>query len=309
MHYDAPDGPYNFNEGVFSNDIGFSFVDFANSYPLQDITESLLLPAQISCSHEDWDTYFRCDDDVQSSSQTPFNCEGLTGKFNQHLQPEMSEASALSDIGSPYTQVTSLNGGSVLSTPPQSSLASRETSICLLDPQVQNFEQALLPELPSESVSVQDSEGERRLTPLRKELYDVIAEVYYCPMGKPNGELCSKKHKPTTQKCKYVRNLDSHFLPFWCDECERPFSSKNVYSRHVREQHLARKSFCTYPGCTRTHGFSRERNMYDHMRRTHNIDTGSNSPKSSQGKVHKNRSCKAKKTQRKGFRSSGNPKV
>ncbi|KAI5284469.1 hypothetical protein KEM52_002904, partial [Ascosphaera acerosa] len=168
-----------------------------------------------------------------------------------------------------------------------------------------------------------DSRGERRLDQSRKELYDRVADTYYCPLGGLNGELCDKKHKPTSQRCKYVRNLDSHFLPFWCDECERPFSSKNVYSRHVREQHLNNKTHCPVEGCSRAQGFSRERNMHDHMRRTHGIEpsigagaagdtgaAGKNSPLLSPARVQKSRSPKARRpASRKGQKPDGSSKL
>ncbi|KZZ87756.1 hypothetical protein AAP_05460 [Ascosphaera apis ARSEF 7405] len=71
------------------------------------------------------------------------------------------------------------------------------------------------------------------------------------------------------------------------------FSSKNVYSRHVREQHTQAKYFCNHPGCSRTHGFARYRNMMDHMQRAHKCGSLKVSKKSS-GKIQKSRTAKPK---------------
>ncbi len=75
--------------------------------------------------------------------------------------------------------------------------------------------------------------------------------------------------------------MDSHLKPYRCkvEGCqEARFSSTACLLRHEREAHAMhghgeKPYMCTYEGCDRSisgHGFPRQWNLRDHMRRVHN---------------------------------------
>ncbi|KAH8889276.1 hypothetical protein GQ53DRAFT_652953, partial [Thozetella sp. PMI_491] len=101
--------------------------------------------------------------------------------------------------------------------------------------------------------------------------------LFHCPWeGQPN---CS--HKPEKLKCNYDKFVDSHLKPYRCkhEGCQNTrFSSTACLLRHEREAHAMhghgeKPYLCTYEGCDRAvpgHGFPRQWNLRDHMRRVHN---------------------------------------
>ncbi|KAJ4403749.1 hypothetical protein N0V85_005020 [Neurospora sp. IMI 360204] len=105
--------------------------------------------------------------------------------------------------------------------------------------------------------------------------------LFHCPWeGETN---CN--HKPEKLKCNYDKFVDSHLKPYRCkvEGCQNArFSSTACLLRHEREAHAMhghgeKPYLCTYEGCERSlpgHGFPRQWNLRDHMRRVHN-DNGS----------------------------------
>ncbi|KAJ3479984.1 hypothetical protein NLG97_g8175 [Lecanicillium saksenae] len=101
--------------------------------------------------------------------------------------------------------------------------------------------------------------------------------LFHCPWeGQPG---CN--HKPEKLKCNYDKYVDSHLKPYKCkvQSCQDArFSSTACRLRHEREAHglhgHGNKPFlCTYEGCERAqegHGFPRQWNLRDHMKRVHN---------------------------------------
>lgn len=84
---------------------------------------------------------------------------------------------------------------------------------------------------------------------------------------------------PTNQKSS--KFVDSHLKPYRCkvEGCQNArFSSTACLLRHEREAHAMhghgeKPYLCTYEGCERSqpgHGFPRQWNLRDHMRRVHN---------------------------------------
>ncbi|OAR02291.1 hypothetical protein LLEC1_03645 [Akanthomyces lecanii] len=101
--------------------------------------------------------------------------------------------------------------------------------------------------------------------------------LFHCPW---EGD-ASCNHKPEKLKCNYDKYVDSHLKPYKCKvaSCEDArFSSTACRLRHEREAHglhgHGNKPFlCTYAGCERAeegHGFPRQWNLRDHMKRVHN---------------------------------------
>ncbi|KAL2270347.1 hypothetical protein VTJ83DRAFT_2531 [Remersonia thermophila] len=130
-------------------------------------------------------------------------------------------------------------------------------------------------------------EGESaRDHPLYKNAFPQADGLFHCPWeGQAN---CN--HKPEKLKCNYDKFVDSHLKPYRCkvDGCENArFSSTACLLRHEREAHAmhghGEKPYrCTYEGCERSipgHGFPRQWNLRDHMRRVHN-DNGAAQPSS-----------------------------
>ncbi|KAJ4304131.1 hypothetical protein N0V88_001741 [Collariella sp. IMI 366227] len=85
-------------------------------------------------------------------------------------------------------------------------------------------------------------------------------------------------------KCNYDKFVDSHLKPYRCrvEGCQNTrFSSTACLLRHEREAHAMhghgeKPYLCTYEGCERAipgHGFPRQWNLRDHMKRVHN-DSG-----------------------------------
>ncbi|KAL2164166.1 hypothetical protein VTH06DRAFT_3380 [Thermothelomyces fergusii] len=101
--------------------------------------------------------------------------------------------------------------------------------------------------------------------------------LFHCPW---EGQ-ASCNHKPEKLKCNYDKFVDSHLKPYRCkvDGCQNArFSSTACLLRHEREAHAMhghgeKPYLCTYEGCERSipgHGFPRQWNLRDHMRRVHN---------------------------------------
>lgn len=85
--------------------------------------------------------------------------------------------------------------------------------------------------------------------------------------------------------------MDSHLKPYRCkvEGCQNArFSSTACLLRHEREAHAMhghgeKPYLCTYEGCERSvagHGFPRQWNLRDHMRRVHNDNGTSTQPAS-----------------------------
>ncbi|KAK3944565.1 zinc finger protein GLI2 [Diplogelasinospora grovesii] len=101
--------------------------------------------------------------------------------------------------------------------------------------------------------------------------------LFHCPWeGQP-----SCNHKAEKLKCNYDKFVDSHLKPYRCkvEGCQNArFSSTACLLRHEREAHAMhghgeKPYLCTYEGCERSlpgHGFPRQWNLRDHMRRVHN---------------------------------------
>ncbi|KAI5306501.1 Saccharopine dehydrogenase [Ascosphaera pollenicola] len=284
MDFDACDTLSFFSAADSSSDYP-SLPDYPLSYDSHAVMNPMTFRPEIN-----YNEYLQFDE-----QEVPFvDNAAYLSPFNHHLHTPTFNYSQLSDIGSPYTNVSSPSMGSALLSPPESNMASREASVCMFSPQMQNIERTMLAEPLEDVDSGAENDGERcNLTAAEVDHYNVTAQIYCCPFMGPNGEPCEKGHLPTTQRCKYVRHLDSHYKPFKCEGCRMRFSSKNVYSRHVREQHSEAKYFCTFEGCSRTHGFARHRNMVDHMNRAHKCGEVK-VPKKPSGKVQKNRPSKPK---------------
>ncbi|KAM7223847.1 zinc finger protein GLI2 [Rhypophila decipiens] len=101
--------------------------------------------------------------------------------------------------------------------------------------------------------------------------------LFHCPW---EGQ-ASCNHKPEKLKCNYDKFVDSHLKPYRCkvEGCQNArFSSTACLLRHEREAHAMhghgeKPYLCTYEGCERSlpgHGFPRQWNLRDHMRRVHN---------------------------------------
>ncbi|KAL2016731.1 hypothetical protein VTK56DRAFT_3120 [Thermocarpiscus australiensis] len=128
---------------------------------------------------------------------------------------------------------------------------------------------------------------------LYKNAFPQADGLFHCPWeGQP-----SCNHKPEKLKCNYDKFVDSHLKPYRCkvEGCQNArFSSTACLLRHEREAHAMhghgeKPYLCTYEGCERSvpgHGFPRQWNLRDHMRRVHN-DNGTTaqpaSPPSSGG--------------------------
>ncbi|KAH6624361.1 hypothetical protein B0J18DRAFT_176646 [Chaetomium sp. MPI-SDFR-AT-0129] len=104
--------------------------------------------------------------------------------------------------------------------------------------------------------------------------------LFHCPW---EGQ-ASCNHKPEKLKCNYDKFVDSHLKPYRCkvEGCQNArFSSTACLLRHEREAHAMhghgeKPYLCTHDGCERSiagHGFPRQWNLRDHMRRVHN-DSG-----------------------------------
>ncbi|KAK3322400.1 hypothetical protein B0H66DRAFT_601855 [Apodospora peruviana] len=111
--------------------------------------------------------------------------------------------------------------------------------------------------------------------------------LFHCPW---EGQ-ASCNHKPEKLKCNYDKFVDSHLKPYRCkvEGCQNArFSSTACLLRHEREAHAMhghgeKPYLCTYEGCERSlpgHGFPRQWNLRDHMRRVHN-DNGTAAPPAS----------------------------
>ncbi|KAK3379354.1 hypothetical protein B0T24DRAFT_646982 [Lasiosphaeria ovina] len=112
---------------------------------------------------------------------------------------------------------------------------------------------------------------------LYKTAYPQADGLFHCPWeGQP-----SCNHKPEKLKCNYDKFVDSHLKPYRCkvEGCQNArFSSTACLLRHEREAHAMhghgeKPYLCTYEGCERAetgHGFPRQWNLRDHMRRVHN---------------------------------------
>ncbi|KAI0480081.1 hypothetical protein GGR56DRAFT_663908 [Xylariaceae sp. FL0804] len=126
-----------------------------------------------------------------------------------------------------------------------------------------------------------DGESCARDHELYRSAYPQADGLFHCPWeGK-----ASCNHKPEKLKCNYDKFVDSHLKPYRCkaEACENSrFSSTACLLRHEREAHAMhghgdKPYMCTYEGCDRAvpgHGFPRQWNLKDHMRRVHN-DNGS----------------------------------
>ncbi|KAK1756135.1 zinc finger protein GLI2 [Echria macrotheca] len=112
---------------------------------------------------------------------------------------------------------------------------------------------------------------------LYKNAYPQADGLFHCPW---EGE-ATCNHKPEKLKCNYDKFVDSHLKPYRCkvEGCQNArFSSTACLLRHEREAHAMhghgeKPYLCTYEGCERSqpgHGFPRQWNLRDHMRRVHN---------------------------------------
>ncbi|KAK4239852.1 hypothetical protein C8A03DRAFT_42554 [Achaetomium macrosporum] len=112
---------------------------------------------------------------------------------------------------------------------------------------------------------------------LYKNAFPQADGLFHCPW---EGQ-ASCNHKPEKLKCNYDKFVDSHLKPYRCkvEGCQNArFSSTACLLRHEREAHAmhghGEKPYrCTYEGCERSipgHGFPRQWNLRDHMRRVHN---------------------------------------
>ncbi|AEO58018.1 hypothetical protein MYCTH_2304963 [Thermothelomyces thermophilus ATCC 42464] len=112
---------------------------------------------------------------------------------------------------------------------------------------------------------------------LYKNAFPQADGLFHCPW---EGQ-ASCNHKPEKLKCNYDKFVDSHLKPYRCkvDGCQNArFSSTACLLRHEREAHAMhghgeKPYLCTYEGCERSipgHGFPRQWNLRDHMRRVHN---------------------------------------
>ncbi|KAK0621471.1 hypothetical protein B0T17DRAFT_291695 [Bombardia bombarda] len=101
--------------------------------------------------------------------------------------------------------------------------------------------------------------------------------LFHCPWE--GQQSCN--HKPEKLKCNYDKFVDSHLKPYRCkvEGCQNArFSSTACLLRHEREAHAMhghgeKPYLCSYEGCERSltgHGFPRQWNLRDHMRRVHN---------------------------------------
>ncbi|KAK4151245.1 hypothetical protein C8A00DRAFT_45507 [Chaetomidium leptoderma] len=122
---------------------------------------------------------------------------------------------------------------------------------------------------------------------LYKNAFPQADGLFHCPW---EGQ-ASCNHKAEKLKCNYDKFVDSHLKPYRCkvEGCQNArFSSTACLLRHEREAHAMhghgeKPYLCTYEGCERSisgHGFPRQWNLRDHMRRVHN-DNGTAAPPAS----------------------------
>ncbi|CAP68648.1 uncharacterized protein PODANS_7_6190 [Podospora anserina S mat+] len=144
----------------------------------------------------------------------------------------------------------------------------------------------LVPAMGEDAFALPPAFGARRMSGegesardhyLYKNAYPHADGLFHCPWeGQP-----SCNHKPEKLKCNYDKFVDSHLKPYRCkvEGCQNArFSSTACLLRHEREAHAMhghgeKPYLCTYEGCERSvagHGFPRQWNLRDHMRRVHN---------------------------------------
>ncbi|KAK4165328.1 hypothetical protein QBC43DRAFT_32083 [Cladorrhinum sp. PSN259] len=144
----------------------------------------------------------------------------------------------------------------------------------------------LMPAIGEDAFALPPAFGSRRLSGegesardhyLYKNAYPHADGLFHCPWeGQP-----SCNHKAEKLKCNYDKFVDSHLKPYRCkvEGCQNArFSSTACLLRHEREAHAMhghgeKPYLCTYEGCERSvsgHGFPRQWNLRDHMRRVHN---------------------------------------
>ncbi|KAK5664070.1 hypothetical protein OQA88_284 [Cercophora sp. LCS_1] len=144
-----------------------------------------------------------------------------------------------------------------------------------------------MPSMSQDGFSLPPSFNSRRLSGegessardhfLYKNAYPQADGLFHCPW---EGETTCN-HKPEKLKCNYDKFVDSHLKPYRCkvEGCQNArFSSTACLLRHEREAHAMhghgeKPYLCTYEGCERSqpgHGFPRQWNLRDHMRRVHN---------------------------------------
>lgn len=144
----------------------------------------------------------------------------------------------------------------------------------------------VVPSMSQDGFSLPPAFGSRRLSGegesardhfLYKNAYPQADGLFHCPW---EGE-STCNHKPEKLKCNYDKFVDSHLKPYRCkvEGCQNArFSSTACLLRHEREAHAMhghgeKPYLCTYEGCERSqpgHGFPRQWNLRDHMRRVHN---------------------------------------
>ncbi|KAK3357619.1 hypothetical protein B0T25DRAFT_589856 [Lasiosphaeria hispida] len=144
----------------------------------------------------------------------------------------------------------------------------------------------LVPSMAQDTFSLPPAFNSRRMSGegesardhfLYKNAYPQADGLFHCPWeGEPT---CN--HKAEKLKCNYDKFVDSHLKPYRCkvEGCQNArFSSTACLLRHEREAHAMhghgeKPYLCTYEGCERSqpgHGFPRQWNLRDHMRRVHN---------------------------------------
>ncbi|KAK4443953.1 zinc finger protein GLI2 [Podospora aff. communis PSN243] len=154
----------------------------------------------------------------------------------------------------------------------------------------------MMPSMSQDGFALPPAFGSRRMSGegesardhfLYKNAYPQADGLFHCPW---EGE-STCNHKPEKLKCNYDKFVDSHLKPYRCkvEGCQNArFSSTACLLRHEREAHAMhghgeKPYLCTYEGCERSqpgHGFPRQWNLRDHMRRVHN-DNGTTSASSS----------------------------
>ncbi|KAK4192048.1 hypothetical protein QBC35DRAFT_374263 [Podospora australis] len=155
---------------------------------------------------------------------------------------------------------------------------------------------SLMPAMGEDAFALPPAFGPRRMSGegesardhyLYKNAFTQADGLFHCPWeGQP-----SCNHKPEKLKCNYDKFVDSHLKPYRCkvEGCQNArFSSTACLLRHEREAHAMhghgeKPYLCTYEGCERSvsgHGFPRQWNLRDHMRRVHN-DNGTTAQASS----------------------------
>lgn len=130
MDFDASDA-LSFFSAADSNSEYPSLPDYSLNYDTQGLINPLQFKPEIN-----YNEYLTFDDQDamfgdKSAYMTP---------LNQPMQTPIFAFNQLPDIGTPYSAMSSPSLGSAFLSPPASNIASREASVCMFSPELQNLE-------------------------------------------------------------------------------------------------------------------------------------------------------------------------